>query len=1466
MKYSIFFFTIVFCLSCLFQNSFQMKTKQRQNAKEGCVIIYKDCNYEGPRVEICEDQSDFRIINFRDQTSAISLGKNVKATLYEKKDYKGNFVQVSSDRACFIGTDESSFNSKINSIKITKIPPKRPKQGCVRIFEKCYYQGISYMFCNDRPIFPKKYFNSKTASSIWLGENTELELFLKPNMKGQRKSFSQDFDCLDTCIGWMSHSAKSASIFTVVRTQKKFTDEEMQKLEEEERLEESRRIEEAKPEFFSVEYASYGDLDITEKIQSLVNNENHSLTFSAFNDSFGSTLTGVFKTAHLFYWSKGKICNAGVKENEILNISVEKGGNCFDTNYTKENLKIYAAAYGGKDITQKLRELASKDLNFIEAKTDIYGADPLPGWMKTLSVFYEVNNVKVKTTIIEGEKIEIKTEAKRLLDAQKSKKSAEEELKKRRDEEELMKKEAEKKANKEKKKIEEEEKRKKEEEKMRFSIIDAQYGPNLITDLIREKVVKNSLVFGIDSSFPTLPEDYLNMATIFYWSNNKVCYRTIRGDETVTIDGNSAKDELLFCHDPPTNQTKIQVFLATFGGSDITQILRQQTKNPKFSNVKATSSEFGKPLPGWQNSLFVYYSVGSAFLTRIMLENEKIVFLKEIEKAKNEEENKKKELEKALKDAKIEQENKKFIFSIAGLSYGASDFTDFSKTQVKNDLIVVLPNNSMFGDTWVEMKKTLHLMYWQKEKICVLNELEHGPFVEVSKNKENKNASCHVKPRDRGNRITIYAASYGVNDVTNYMRKMFNSSSKLTNYTPNVRDFEMEDTKDGLISRSFSIYFKINNIFFFTVIVDGESIDFLKIYEKYASELEKDKEVIKKADIILANYGNLRTTDRVRRLVELSATSKVTIQANNSIFGDPSPWLLKTASVLYKINGKYCVSNALQNDNLVIDINDNFCYSQPQTKEAKTNVNVLVASYAGIDVTQILREKFVKESITSLTINDESIVKSNLDNRWLKVLLIQYELNGQIFTYSLNSGSVINFSLEESKRKEKEINDGTYFKITHTSYGPLDVTEKVRLMVNNEDYSLKFRPENRLFGDTWKGNSPKYSHVFYLLHNRICVTNSVEYGEIDVGIDKNGACYDEPGNTKSGVKIEAASWGNRDVTEYLRKMSMKTKFSVIFAEDSYFGDPLKTLSIQFIVNGKRFNRIIKEHEVIDLLETEVQESDVKIKKSRAEEELRKLIEEKNSVAKAKQELIEKAIINEKQRETLLKQQEEEKFHLNEEKIALLTRETNQTNQTLESNEKKNAELERKHFIDRTFLNGLKISTPKGTIIKRNNLIVLTNINTGSKLFASSDVRNQSGILKVSGYRSLDNTPNVYWLLKGENSEIQNLETVKIKHRESKTYLYSRKGQLSTMTGQQEVSSNVSNKDVFSDWKIIVVHNYGSSDNLKVGDIIKIKNISSDKFLSTSDQNDYYSGNNQVFVKINDNNENGDDLFVITEAK
>ena len=99
-----------------------IKTVMRmQIPKEGCVILYSDCNYEGQKLEVCDDINDFRIISFKDQLRSLSLGNNVKVLLFQEKYFKGEYYLVDSDQPCFQhGYGLLTFTANTNSLKFIK--------------------------------------------------------------------------------------------------------------------------------------------------------------------------------------------------------------------------------------------------------------------------------------------------------------------------------------------------------------------------------------------------------------------------------------------------------------------------------------------------------------------------------------------------------------------------------------------------------------------------------------------------------------------------------------------------------------------------------------------------------------------------------------------------------------------------------------------------------------------------------------------------------------------------------------------------------------------------------------------------------------------------------------------------------------------------------------------------------------------------------------------------------------------------------------------------------------------------------------------------------------------------------------------------------------------------------------------------------------------------------------------------
>ena len=106
------------------------------------VILFDNPGYRGFS-RVIENGGDFsssNAMNFpNDQLSSIKLGTDVRATLYEHKDFKGRAVEVSGSIPDLTKLD---FNNKVSSIKIYLDPAYQPGPRQVILFEHAYYKGI----------------------------------------------------------------------------------------------------------------------------------------------------------------------------------------------------------------------------------------------------------------------------------------------------------------------------------------------------------------------------------------------------------------------------------------------------------------------------------------------------------------------------------------------------------------------------------------------------------------------------------------------------------------------------------------------------------------------------------------------------------------------------------------------------------------------------------------------------------------------------------------------------------------------------------------------------------------------------------------------------------------------------------------------------------------------------------------------------------------------------------------------------------------------------------------------------------------------------------------------------------------------------------------------------------------------------------------------------------------------------
>jgi hypothetical protein len=184
--------TILILLICALACS-SKKLSMKQALREGCIQLFEHCGYEGRSRVICRDDPAF--YNDNDYYSAIKLGPQTTATLYENYNYEGKFFYFNTDVECFyqnINPDIAYLNDKVSAVRINIPPP-----GCVWLYADCDYKGQMIATCDNIPDLRSLKFNDK-LSAIKLGASTSIQLFEHINYEGRNLFLNKDEWCLNT--------------------------------------------------------------------------------------------------------------------------------------------------------------------------------------------------------------------------------------------------------------------------------------------------------------------------------------------------------------------------------------------------------------------------------------------------------------------------------------------------------------------------------------------------------------------------------------------------------------------------------------------------------------------------------------------------------------------------------------------------------------------------------------------------------------------------------------------------------------------------------------------------------------------------------------------------------------------------------------------------------------------------------------------------------------------------------------------------------------------------------------------------------------------------------------------------------------------------------------------------------------------------------------------------------------------
>ena len=215
--------------------------------------------------------------------------------------------------------------------------------------------------------------------------------------------------------------------------------------------------------------------------------------------------------------------------------------------------------------------------------------------------------------------------------------------------------------------------------------------------------------------------------------------------------------------------------------------------------------------------------------------------------------------------------------TILGAAYGPADVTKQVQGLVANGALSVKAENSVFGDSWVGTQKSLVVVfrYASNLKTYVLAVAEHqqldiqlsGPWFECG----------------TGTDGGILGAAYGLADVTQLAKKAASNSAAVV-----ASNQVFGDSWPYVVKTLVIVYQSCKGSPKVVIRTEGNQVD--------SSSLLPPQNL----NIIKATYGTADVANAVKGLTKNQGGKSLTVEASNSVFGDPNPGVVKTLTITYQ--------------------------------------------------------------------------------------------------------------------------------------------------------------------------------------------------------------------------------------------------------------------------------------------------------------------------------------------------------------------------------------------------------------------------------------------------------------------------------------------------------------------------------------------------------------------------------------
>ncbi|EFC40232.1 predicted protein [Naegleria gruberi] len=328
---------------------------------------------------------------------------------------------------------------------------------------------------------------------------------------------------------------------------------------------------------------------------------------------------------------------------------------------------------------------------------------------------------------------------------------------------------------------------------------------------------------------------------------------------------------------------------------------------------------------------------------------------------------------------------------------------------------------------------------------------------------------------------SVIGASYGKTNVTQYFRFLQENKAEF-NMVMNIKNVECFDDLNT-IQRALVLVVEDERNELWYEIFSGEFSAFAtrKITKSLNAHTCKKHGI----QVVLAVYGLLECTQKVADIFDKQTGNELTVHASNSVFGDPWPNVFKSFTLVYRVK--------LQSGQ----------WSEPRVKVCEEHA--------------LLRVDIIEELNSSIVFEANSPLSSIVRKRRHEAV------NKEVCKYVPQDG----------------------INILAATYGPEDVTEKVKEFLNTERTFLRVEATNNTFGDTWAGVI-KYLVVYYTIDkdDEIYVASKIEHQTLTISKHNTDhiICASNESNTNRETNFDMIRIHGAMAGDSNRTFEMRTYF------------------------------------------------------------------------------------------------------------------------------------------------------------------------------------------------------------------------------------------------------------------------------------------------------------------------------------